>query len=345
MKKIITIYQKEEWMTYVTKTIFYDFYHTWTFHFLENSGSPFLFVYEENEDFIAMPFLKRKIPDSSFYDLSSVYGFVGPISNKNFEELTVEFLSDFKSALDCFLKEEKIITIFCRLHPFINQNSLLQKFGGVHDNGKVIVMDLAIPLTVQRAKYAKVYSKIRQLKRCGFHLKEGNSIEDIKNFLSIYNENMSRLHADTTYIFTEQYLITLLTSKEYDAKLYFINNENGYPVCGTIIVFTNQLIQGHLIATREEFRSVSPAKLLVDEISLIGREKGMRYYNLGGGLGYQEDSLYQWKLKFSNLTLQHKTWRYIADSDAYNSVMEHNDIDIQSNIDFFPLYRSRLKTV
>ena len=332
-------------MSYVSNSFFYDFYHTWTFHFLENAGSPFLFVYENNEDFIAIPFLKRKVPESGFYDLSSVYGFVGPISNKNFEELKEEFLDDFKSSLDSFLLEEKMITVFSRLHPFINQNALVQKFGGIHDNGKVIVMDLTIPLNVQRAKYSKVYSKIRQLKRCGYHLREGNSIDDIKCFLSIYNENMCRLNANATYIFTEEYLITLLNSKEFDARLYFVINENGYPICGTIIVFTNQLIQGHLIATREEFRSVSPAKLLVDEISLIGREKGMRYYNLGGGLGYQEDSLYQWKLTFSNLTLQHKTWRYIVDPLAYNSMLDRYNVDSQSNIDFFPLYRSTLKAV
>lgn len=345
MEKIITIYQKEEWMGYVSRSFFYDFYHTWTFHFLENAGSPFLFVYENNKDFIAIPFLKRKVPESGFYDLSSVYGFVGPISNKNFEDLKEEFLDDFKSSLDRFLKEEKVITIFSRLHPFVNQNALLQKFGGIHENGKVIVMDLNIPLNVQRAKYPKVYSKIRQLKRCGYHLKESNSIDDIKIFLSIYNENMSRLNANTTYIFTEEYLITFLNSKEYDARLYFVINENGHPVCGTIIVFTNQLIQGHLIATKEEFRSVSPAKLLVDEVSVIGREKGMRYYNLGGGLGYQEDSLYQWKLTFSNLTQHHKTWRYVVDPLAYSSMLEQYGIDSQSNIDFFPLYRCRLKTV
>ena len=332
-------------MAYVSRSFFYDFYHTWTFHFLENSGSPFLFVYENNEDFIAIPFLKRKVPESGFFDLSSVYGFVGPISNKNFEDLNEEFLDDCKSSLISFLFEEKIITIFSRLHPFISQNALLEKFGGVHDNGKTIVMDLAKPINVQRAKYSKVYSKIRQLKRIGYHLKEGNSIDDIKMFLSIYNENMGRLKANTTYIFTEEYLITLLNSKEYDAKLYFVINENGSPVCGTIIVFTNQLVQGHLIATKEEYRSISPAKLLVDEVSLIGRERGMRYYNLGGGLGFQEDSLYHWKLTFSNLTLHHQTWRYVVDPLAYQSVMEQYHIDNQSNIDFFPLYRSRLKTV
>jgi hypothetical protein len=345
MKKIITIYQKEEWIGYVSRSFYYDFYHTWTYHFLENTGSPLLFVFEEKDDFIAIPFLKQKVPESGFYDISSVYGFVGPIANKSFEDFNENFLDTFKSSLQAFLDEEKIITIFSRLHPFINQSVLLKRFGGVYDNGKIVVMDLTIALNVQRAKYPKVYSKIRQLKHKGYHLKEGDTIEDIRVFLSIYKENMSRLNASNSYMFSEEYLITLLNSKEYDARLYFVNNEMGDPICGTIIIFTNQLIQGHLIATKEEYRSVSPAKLLVDEVTLIGREKGMKYYNLGGGLGYKEDTLYQWKLTFSNLTFHHKTWRYISDESAYNNILDQYDIDKQSNIDFFPLYRSSLKTV
>ena len=156
---------------------------------------------------------------------------------------------------------------------------------------------------------------------------------------------MIRLNALNSYFFTEEYCIELLQSKEYDAKLYFVYNENGYPICGTIIVFTNKIIQGHLLATREEFKSVSPAKLLVDEISMIGRDKGMKYYNIGGGLGYNEDSLYKWKLKFSNLTFDHKSWRYIVNPQAYNFILNQLAIDPTSNIDFFHLYRGVFKAV
>jgi hypothetical protein len=346
MKRIISIHQKEEWTGLVSKSFYYDFYHTWTFHFIDNTGSPpFLFVFEEEHDFIAIPFLKRKVPGTVYYDLSSVYGFVGPIANKDFENLSEKFINAFKSSFQSFLFDEKIISIFCRLHPFINQSILLEKFGGIKNNGKIVVIDLTVPLEIQRAKYPKVYSKLKQLKRKGYHLKEGNTREDVKMFLSIYNENMSRLNASASYIFSEEDVITLLNAKEYDAKLYFINNENGLPICGTIIVITNQLIQGYLIATRQEYRSVSPAKLLVDEITIIGRENGAKYYNLGGGVSYKEDTLFQWKSIFSELTLPHKSWRYIVDPTAYDSVIKENKIENQIDIDFFPLYRKVLKIV
>jgi hypothetical protein len=66
----------------------------------------------------------------------------------------------------------------------------------------------------------------------------------------------------------------------------------------------------------------------------------MRYYNLGGGVGFKEDSLFTWKAAFSPLHLPYKTWRYIANPAVYNALLEERGIDKNSNIDFFPLYRS-----
>ena len=87
MKKIITINDKKEWCLYVKRALNYDFYHTWYYHSLDTSGFPILFVYHEDENFIAFPLLKRSIPESDLFDFTSVYGYTGPISNINFELL------------------------------------------------------------------------------------------------------------------------------------------------------------------------------------------------------------------------------------------------------------------
>ncbi|WP_432714759.1 GNAT family N-acetyltransferase [Pedobacter sp.] len=339
--KILTLEEKEAWISYVERAINVDFYHSWTYHKLDESGTPLLYVYEEGSDFIAFPFLKRAINDTEYFDLSSVFGYNGPISNMDFNEIKPDFANRLMQSLQEYLAKEKIVSIFMRLHPFYNQDLLLRKFGGVWNNGQIVAIDLAIPLNVQRQNYKKVYSKIKQLKRLGFYFREATTLADIKLFVCIYKENMSRLSASSAYVFTEDYCVTLLNSKEYEAKLYFICNENDDPICGTIIGFNNQIVQGHLIATREEYRDLSPAKFMVDEISIIAREKGMKYYNLGGGLGYKEDSLYKWKTTFSKLTFDFKTWRYIVNKQAYFKILKELNIDAESTIDHFPLYRSQ----
>jgi len=346
MKKIITLSHSEEWISYVKRSKNYDFYHTYTYHSLDENGVPFLFVYEEEGDFIAFPLVKRDIPETDLFDCSSVYGYSGPISNKNFTDLEDEFINRFKKSFLSFLNKEKIISIFTRLHPYFDQQVILKRFGGVHENGKIISIDLSIPIEEQRLKYQnRVLRQVKQMNKKGYYVKEANDIEDIRTFNSMYTAAMLRLEASKTYLFSEEYFITLLNSKELDARLLFVYNEVGFPICGAIVVFTNQIIQAHLLATDSNYYAESPAKLLTDEISLLGRKLGMKYYNLGGGLGYKEDSLFNWKLAFSKQTFNFYSWRYIVNRSLYDDLLIEFDIDEKVSVELFPLYRFGLQAV
>lgn len=346
MKQIITLSQKKEWTSYVKRSVNCDFYHSWNYHALDHTGTPLLFVEDNGEDFIAFPFIKRAVPETDYYDLTSVYGYCGPISNKVFSDLSEALLDAFRDTFLLFLKQEKIISVFSRLHPFFNQNPLLNKFGGVWENGQVVAIDLTVPLTVQESQYQdRVTRKIRQLKQRGFYVKAATADEDIEAFRAIYTANMMRLDASECYMFDEEYFVRLLRCEEYDARLIFVYDETDLPVCGAIIVLANQIMQAHLLGTRKEFLHDSPAKLLTHEITLLGRAEGIKYYNLGGGLGFKKDSLFEWKSHFSKVTFDYCSWRYIADHATYNTLLVQMDIDPESNVDFFPLYRSQLQKV
>jgi RimJ/RimL family protein N-acetyltransferase len=341
MKYIVRLEQEAEWKDLVKRALKYDFYHSWTYHSLDNtSGIPMLFVYEEGNDFIAIPLLKRDIRDSEYYDMSSVYGYSGPISNKDFHTLPSGFVYNFRSCFLDFLKDEKIVTVFSRLNPFFDQVELMGDFGGVVDNGKVVVLDLSLPIEEQRSAYQeRVLRKIRTLRKKGYYVREANTGEDIKTFSAIYTLNMLRVDASNTYYFDEEYFKRLLDSEEYDARLVFVYDQNDYPICGAIVVITNGIMQAHLLGTREEYLGDSPAKLLTEEITILGRQLGVKYYNLGGGLGFKEDSLFRWKANFSNLTFDYHSWRFIANPEVYTSLLSQQEIDLNSEIDFFPLYR------
>jgi hypothetical protein len=341
MKYIIKIEQETEWKSLVKRAFNYDFYHSWTYHSLDNTcGTPMLFVYEEGDSFIAIPLLKREIQDSEYYDMSSVYGYSGPISNKDFQKLPSELVANFRTNFLEFLKEEKIVTVFSRLNPFFNQVELMEDFGGVVDNGKVVVFDLRISLEEQRSAYQeRVLRKVKHLKKLGFYVKEANSKEDVKIFTEIYTLTMLRVDASAAYYFDEAYFETLINSDEFDARLIFVYNKDDYAVCGAIVVITNGIMQAHLLGTRDNYLAESPAKLLTEEITIIGRELGVKYYNLGGGLGFKEDSLFRWKANFSGLTFDYRSWRYVANQEIYSSLLTKQDIEPDSEVDFFPLYR------
>jgi hypothetical protein len=342
MSKILTLLDKELWLHYVRKSAAFDFYHTWYYHSMDNTADPLLFVFEEGEDYIAFPLLKREIPGTEYFDLTCVYGYTGPISNHDFADLEDSFLNRFKEAFFVFLQDQKIISVFSRLHPFFGQERLMNKFEGIHPNGKTVAIDLKQTIEAQRSGYHRSYRQhIKQLKNKGYVVKETNSPEDIQIFADIYTENMKRVGASDYYLFTEAYFTELLAAEEFESKLMLILHE-GEPVSGGIIICTNKIMQAHLVGTRTAHISVSPPKLLIDELTVMGRALGYEYLNLGGGLNFKEDTLYYWKTGFSSFSLDFNSWRFIANKPVYESLLAEKGIHEELDVDFFPLYRYQL---
>lgn len=339
MIQVITIHQKNEWKQFVEKSNQYDFYHTWYYHNMDKAGDPVLFVYTENSDFIAFPLIKRSIPNSNLFDLTSVYGYSGPISNLPFEDIPNEMKENFKTEFSIFLKEYGSVSIFSRFNPLLNQLPLMAQFDGIYDNGLVVVIDLQVSIEEQRSKYnRKLWRNIKKLKRQGYHMEQVDTLKGIRDFTCIYTENMKRLGATDFYMFTEEYFQNLLEAKEFNAKLFILYDEDE-PVAGELVICTQKIMQSHLLATSDKYYRNSPAKLITDEITILGRELGMHYFNLGGGLGFKEDSLFDFKSSYSKLLLDFKSWRYIADQESYDLLLEESNIDPNNTVDFFPLYR------
>lgn len=340
---LITIQQKKEWADYIKRSAEYDFYHTWHYHALDESGSPLLFVYQEAKDFIAFPLIRRRIEGSARSDFSSVYGYAGPVSNLKFEVLSEGFMDRFKLIFLSFLQQEESVSVFSRLHPLFQQCLLLERFGGLYDNGKTICIDLSTPIEQQRKKYKKnIYESIKKSWKAGLRVVESKKTADISTFREIYKENMLRIGASEYYHFSLRYFLDLLGTDEFDCRLILVY-DGGEAISGSIVTFTGNIAQCHLMATRTRYLSNSPAKFLIDEISLIGRRCGMLYYHLGGGLGFKEDSLFKWKSGFSDFLLSYKSWRFVINPLQYQSLVKKAGMALHPDVDFFPLYRYPLQ--
>lgn len=343
MLSIYTIKDKLTWTSYIDRAAAYDFYHTWYYHNLDSPEDARLYVYEEAGHFIAFPLVKRQIEGTALFDLTCVYGYTGPISDRAFDNQNADFFSRFRDAFLSTLMQEKIVSIFSRLHPFFNQHLALSAFSGIFPNGKTVAIDLRRPIEEQRAGYHKSYrQQIRILREKGYEVKESNSSEAIETYAQIYSENMKRVGAADYYLFTPAYFEQLLASTEYISKLMlvYLNDEI---VSGGLVVCTNKIMQLHLMSTRTEHLSLSPPKLVVDEISVMGRSLGYEFINLGGGLNFKEDNLFKWKAGFTKLFIDYNSWRFVADKASYDRLVSEKGIDPETDVDFFPLYRYQRK--
>ena len=156
---------------------------------------------------------------------------------------------------------------------------------------------------------------------------------------------MDRVDARDYYFFEEDYYFRFLDSEEYQVDLLFAKlKESGDYICGAMMVKTGNIVQYHLSGTLRDYLSVTPLRLLIDETRIQATEEGYVFFNLGGGLGSKEDSLFFFKSSLSKDTRPFSVWKYVADEVTYENLSHLNKKKLKNDAlfeesHFFPLYR------
>ncbi len=333
------IFDKEGWDKALNAITDYDVYHTYEYHQLSKSKGdiPLLLKFTDNDKHIVFPLIKRPIENTKYFDITSAYGYVGPIGNS----ITTEFdNTSFKNKLECFFKEEKIVSVFSRLNPFINyQETVLNSLGTVTTLGDVVNIDITKPLEVQRQEFSKTTKRYINKCKNRFDLKFSKSKEDILKFIELYYENMDRVNAKNDYYFSEAYFFDIV--KKLDAHvdvLFAIDKENGAVACAAMMLKTNRVIQYHVSGTHGDYLNLSPIRLVIDAMRIRGKAEGFQFYNLGGGLGSKADDLFRFKASFSKDFKPFKVWKYISNQNVYDELVTRNKKE-ESKTEYFPLYR------
>lgn len=327
-----------QWADIVCRSYDYDFYHTQSYHLLEKDDKPVLFLSKFNDDFIGLPLIIRKIPNTDLYDCTSVYGYCGPISNLNFEKISQELIVYFKENLYKYFKDNNIITAFSRLHPLINVSSFFDNFGTVKDINKTIAIDLRIPMEQQRKLFRKsTKSKLNQLRKKEFEVFEAIEKKDIDLYVEMYHSTMESVNATEKYYFDADYFYKFLDSRCFQKKLLLAKKDSKI-IAGAIFTITNKVMQYHISASTKLYLKDTPMKLILDEARLIANELKLDFLHLGGGFGgNDDDSLFFFKSGFSDYRGLYQTWQMIVDDEKYNELVKNNKSKNETS--FFPLYR------
>ncbi|PWN60609.1 GNAT family N-acetyltransferase [Chryseobacterium oncorhynchi] len=328
-----------EWNEIVKSSTVYDFHHTAFYHSIDNDFNSKLFVAYNNDEFIALPLVIRPIEQTDFFDCTSVYGYAGPITNRENFNLDHGFKVFFKESFNKYCLENSIISVFSRLHPLIDNANFFDNFGKIVNVNKTVAIDLTLSPEEQRVQYRKSNkSEINQLKRKGFLVTEAFNQSDIDSFVSIYYETMERVNAAPSYFFSKEYFNSFLNNDNFESKLLLAKYEDKV-TAGAIFTMTKKIMQYHLAGTSEQYIRETPMKLILDQARLLGNEFNMEFLHLGGGVGgSDDDSLFRFKSGFSNKKCEFKIWQYIIDTAKYNKLSEKVT---DKNSAFFPLYRSK----
>jgi len=339
MFRVIELSDKEEWKRIIKSSYKYDFYHTYDYHLLasdQNEGKPKLFVYEYNNEIIAIPLIERIIDNKkNLKDYTSVYGYAGPIAN--IQDISEECIHGFKDELKKYFINENVVSVFSRLHPLIDQKKLLNEIGSVEKLNKTVTIDLNLTNEEQWRKYRKSNkSEINKLKK-SVNCKVAQTEDEINEYIDIYYQNMERINAGDRYFFNKDYFLKLINSNDFKTEI-ILAEENNEIMAGGMFIYTNDIIQYHLAATKEKFLSKTPMKLILDEIRIKGTNSNFNLFHLGGGVGNKEDSLFKFKSGFSDKFSDFNIWKFVVNQNLYNELVDVRRNEI-NDYNYFPLYR------
>ncbi len=152
---IEVIKDKKEWNEQLAMVENSDFYHTYDYHQLSKTEdeSPILIKYTDGLTNLVLPLLIRSIENSDYQDATSVYGYAGVLALNVDEQFEKE---NFHKELNTFFKAEKIVSVFSRLHPYLQrEETILEGLGSITPLGKVVYVDLNDPIDIQRQKYSR----------------------------------------------------------------------------------------------------------------------------------------------------------------------------------------------
>jgi lipid II:glycine glycyltransferase (peptidoglycan interpeptide bridge formation enzyme) len=335
---------QQDWYSILQEINNYDFYHTYDYHQLskKEEEEPLLLVYREKNVLIALPLLIRTIANSAYCDATSVYGYGGPLVSGVSEDYD---FSKCHMALNTYFDEKKIISVFSRLHPYFPmQEKVITNLGSIEDLGRVVNIDLTKTLEEQVQQYSNTTKRYLKKGLKTISIVVSNKKEDIDTFIALYNENMERVNAKKHYFFNDEYFLQFANSTEFTTEFTFaVLNETQKIISAAMIIKTNsKFVQYHLSGTLTEYLHLTPIRLLIDAARISGTNEGYTYFNLGGGLGSNNDSLYSFKSSFSDDFKQFKIWKYIVNHEKYNELVAQNPSLQEKETDtisFFPLYR------
>jgi len=336
MFTVLSLDQKIQWNATIRSMKRYDFYHLAEYHQLEHSGQALLLCFSSQGASLVLPVILRPIDGTPYNDITSVYGYAGPLSNPENPEPQV--INDFHNELLCFFDSHRIVSAFARLHPlFDNQEILLSGLGETVDTNRTVGIDLSLPEQEQKRQYAhSVKNHINRLNRKNVLVEKAQTKEAIDLFIEIYRENMKRVHASERYFFSNDYFYRLMNDLPSSLFLAYYKGE---AISGSLFTTCNGIVQPHLSATRNEYLLWSPLKLIWDCIRTEATEKHEKWMHLGGGVGGSDDTLFQFKAQFSSLRFTFKIWRYIHKEEEYARLVSEKQTTPLPHSSFFPRYR------
>ncbi|RUT39420.1 GNAT family N-acetyltransferase [Paenibacillus anaericanus] len=342
----------EEWDTYYDQMYEKDIYFSSAYFRLfedEDNQSAELFVYKQEDQLIMYPYLLRSIGhlpvvidlglEGDWYDISTPYGYGGPISNLAPGTERTELYRQFDEVFKKYCIEKRIMTEFVRFHPMIGNASEYQCGLKTELIRNTVYMDLTVGSESELIQnYCSNHKRnIRKMKSSPLTIRREDLSSRIERFSELYYGTLEDLQADSFYYFPQNFISE--TSRLLESRIELFEAMDGEKtVAACIVIHEHPWMHYHLCGWDRAYLQWSPTKLLIHAAAMWGMENSFERFHLGGGYT-GNDNLYQFKQGFATQLepLDYYLGKRIIFPELYDDILSRYNNRQEGN--YFPLYR------
>ncbi len=304
------------------------------------------YIFKNEYGVIRSLYIKREIPEEiegqRYYDLVSPYGYGGPVIEECEANHKESLIDEFGKAFREYCLDNRIVSEFVRFHPIVGNGVDFQKMYHAQWNRHTVGTDLTCsenPIEIEFSKSCR--KRIRKAVRKGISYKITENPQNVEIFKEIYYPTMDRNKASGYYYFSDEYFEKCL--EYFREKMLLIEAVyEGKTIAAGLYFLWEKTIHIHLTGTLSEYMSLCPEYILRYAVTLWGIENGYDLIHNGGGrTADPEDSLYQFKKQFGQVTsFDFYIGKKIWDQEIYDKLCMETRQDDRNG--YFPAYRNKV---
>ena len=324
---------ESEWGKYLEDVGYSDIYFSAEYHQSFASSLqriPELFVYRDGKNLFVYPYMLGEI-NADLYDIETVYGYSGPLSNSDDEEF-------LKEAWKCFYAsctESNIVCEIIKFSPLLNNSILKSTETKLEFNRKTISIDLSN--SIESSYHPKLRNDIRKAEKMNIQLSDDKA--NMAEFQRIYNDRMKAINATNFYLFKNEHYNFL---KESESVTLITAKHNGSIIAGAVMLLSKPFVHYHLAANTGDNVSALASKLIIHRAANKFKDLGYKFLHLGGGRSVKEDdSLLFFKKRFGTTINNFYIGKTIILSEKYDKLCKDWEQHSGKRVDgsYFQVYR------
>lgn len=301
--------------------------------FLE-PGDPILLHVDGARGAVFFAAIRREIPGArALTDVTTPYGYGGPLAAGPAAPVEA-----FWPLYEDWCRERGVVATFVRFHPLFANAALAPATVPRERVADTATWPIGPGVDLVAGMHSTHRRGARKAERAGVEISIERAPHALDDFVAVYEAAMRRLDAAPFYFFPAAYWDALA---RLDARLVRADARLDGEILATQLHLANDggppWLHYHLGATSERGFAVGASKLLFLRVAEWGAEHGFRELHLGSGIGGREDSLWQFKQRFSPHPGR-EFWlgKLVHDPDAYRALTGSGE----AGAGFFPAYRS-----